>query len=216
MLAAVTHETGRSFECETLIAGETGRRAGSDPESRRNPSIARRAMKRLSIARASSGVHADRTRPGRRDRGAGSSLTVVSTLSQVGRATGDLAELRLQAYLRADCGAGRGPPGSLTAILRDADLFHTRVLLVRRRDAPFAAQGVGWTSIETRSSCSTPDSNPSGPSTTTARAGNTRRSTAMDEDRLRHGAVATAGSRPGRHPRGRRRRDADGRGGGRL
>ena len=54
-------------------------------------------------------------------------LTVVTTLSQVGRARA-ISRVRLQAYLRADA-ALNSVRRDLTAILRDADLFHTRVML---------------------------------------------------------------------------------------
>jgi type II secretion system protein J len=54
-------------------------------------------------------------------------LTVVSTLSQVGRAR-DISRVRLQAFLRADA-ALNSVRRDLTAILRDSDLFNTRVML---------------------------------------------------------------------------------------
>ena len=54
-------------------------------------------------------------------------VTIVSTLSQVGRARA-ISRTRLQAYLRADS-ALDAVRRDLSSILRDADLFHTRVLL---------------------------------------------------------------------------------------
>jgi type II secretion system protein J len=54
-------------------------------------------------------------------------LTVVTTLSQVGRARA-ISRVRLQAYLRADS-ALNSVRRDLAAILRDADLFNTRVML---------------------------------------------------------------------------------------
>ena len=54
-------------------------------------------------------------------------VTIVSTLSQVGRAR-TISRTRLQAYLRADS-ALDAVRRDLSSILRDADLFHTRVLL---------------------------------------------------------------------------------------
>ncbi|HAC08738.1 MAG TPA: hypothetical protein DCG14_03695 [Phycisphaerales bacterium] len=54
-------------------------------------------------------------------------VTIVSTLSQVGRAR-TISRVRLQAYLRADS-ALDAVRRDLSSILRDADLFHTRVLL---------------------------------------------------------------------------------------
>ena len=54
-------------------------------------------------------------------------VTVVVTLSQIGRAR-EVSRARLLAHLRADA-ALDAIRGDLSAILRDADLFHTRVLL---------------------------------------------------------------------------------------
>jgi type II secretion system protein J len=54
-------------------------------------------------------------------------LTVVSTLSQVGRARA-ISRVRLQAFLRADA-ALNSVRRDLAAILRDSDLFNTRVML---------------------------------------------------------------------------------------
>ena len=54
-------------------------------------------------------------------------LTVVTTLSQVGRAR-EISRVRLQAYLRADA-ALHSVRRDLTAVLRDSDLFNTRVML---------------------------------------------------------------------------------------
>jgi type II secretion system protein J len=54
-------------------------------------------------------------------------LTVVSTLSQVGRARA-ISQVRLQAFLRADA-ALNSVRRDLAAILRDSDLFNTRVML---------------------------------------------------------------------------------------
>ena len=57
-------------------------------------------------------------------------LTVVTTLSQVGRARA-VSRVRLQAYLRADA-ALNSVRRDLTAVLRDADLFHTQCHALRR------------------------------------------------------------------------------------
>jgi type II secretion system protein J len=54
-------------------------------------------------------------------------ITVVTTLSQVGRAR-TISRARLQAHLRADA-ALNAVRRDLTSVLRDADLFHARVLL---------------------------------------------------------------------------------------
>ena len=54
-------------------------------------------------------------------------VTVVVTLSQIGRAR-EVSRARLQAHLRADA-ALDAIRGDLASVLRDADLFHTRVLL---------------------------------------------------------------------------------------
>lgn len=54
-------------------------------------------------------------------------VTVVVTLSQIGRAR-EVSRSRLLAHLRADA-ALDAIRGDLSAVLRDADLFHTRVLL---------------------------------------------------------------------------------------
>jgi type II secretion system protein J len=54
-------------------------------------------------------------------------ITVVTTLSQVGRAR-TISRARLQAHLRADA-ALDAVRRDLTSVLRDADLFHSRVLL---------------------------------------------------------------------------------------
>ena len=55
-------------------------------------------------------------------------VTVVTTLSQVGRAR-TISRMRLLAHLRADA-ALDAVRRDLTSTLRDADLFHTRVLLL--------------------------------------------------------------------------------------
>lgn len=55
-------------------------------------------------------------------------ITVVTTLSQVGRAR-TISRARLQSHLRADA-ALDAVRRDLTSLLRDADLFHTRVLLL--------------------------------------------------------------------------------------
>ncbi|MBC02361.1 MAG: hypothetical protein CMJ34_03520 [Phycisphaerae bacterium] len=54
-------------------------------------------------------------------------VTVVVTLSQIGRAR-EVSRARLLAHLRADA-ALDAIRGDLTSVLRDADLFHSRVLL---------------------------------------------------------------------------------------
>jgi type II secretion system protein J len=55
-------------------------------------------------------------------------ITVVTTLSQVGRAR-TISRARLLAHLRADA-ALDAIRRDLTSVLRDADLFHARVLLI--------------------------------------------------------------------------------------
>ena len=55
-------------------------------------------------------------------------ITVVTTLSQVGRAR-TISRMRLLSHLRADA-ALDAVRRDLTSTLRDADLFHTRVLLL--------------------------------------------------------------------------------------
>ena len=74
-------------------------------------------------------------------------VTIVSTLSQVGRARA-ISRTRLQAYLRADS-ALDAVRRDLSSVLRDADLFHTRVLQV----GPHPIGACKETSLPNPSSC---------------------------------------------------------------
>jgi type II secretion system protein J len=60
-------------------------------------------------------------------------ITVTTSLSQIGRAR-DTARVRLQAYLRADH-ALEGLRRDAASIMRDSDLFHSRVLLIDDKEA---------------------------------------------------------------------------------